>query len=471
MATEARHIFSSLVAKGEWTVVQYVLEKEKHNIDINQDIKLDFDDDRCGVSFPLLLACGSGNDIMAEQFISLGAEINKQDSTGTTALMVASQGGHKSVVQLLLKWSADINLGNNTGQTALMFASSEGYVEIVELFLNGTQEVLIDKSDKNGMTALMLAVFHGHVEVVRLLRQKFATVQLDCRLVLGVNAGDVAKAKGHHNVLAELSTLPDHNSCSTILPLDELARILDIVVRDTDRNNAYLTRDGEHQPCAKDKNDPCLPTLDVTFRLFAPISHWWENIALHLKLSDYEIRSVKQLLFGNPETCFQDYLREMLRACFAKECPTWKVLEDVIISLFPESQSSQRDRLIDHLHQAMPENLSTGKNEEFLHSGARQTVRVIEKKLELRNVLRLTFPLAAQWKNLGVFLGIDKDNLDAIEHNCHHISENCLRETIHAWLKKGENILWTDLSKAVEPLDPKLAEDILKHSREPFSEQ
>ena len=356
MATDPRQVFESLVIKGEWRIVQYVLEKEQDSIDVDQDINV-----KDGVVFPLLLACRSGNDDMAKRFISLGAKINKKDSTGTTALMAASQGGHKDVVRVLLECAADINIENEAGQTALMFACSHGHVEIVELFLNpptnkddDVQEVVVDKANKSGMTALMLAVCKGHAEVVRMLRQKFgALVKLDCQLVLGVNAADVANAKGHQNVLAELSCPLDESPCKRTCRLqpEELARILDIIIRDTDRNSKYSLGGGRY----------------------------------HQELSPSHLST--------------------------------------------EGSDSLPSDLISDVTSA------------------------------LRDALMITFPLAAKWTNLGVFLGIDMGLLKAIKQNEHCECDNCLRETLHEWLKRG-NATWTDLYKAVYPLDSRISERI-----------
>ena len=62
---------------------------------------------------------------MVKLLIRHGAEIDKQDGIGGTALMGATYYGHERVVDLLLRHGAEINLRDSLGCTALMLAADK----------------------------------------------------------------------------------------------------------------------------------------------------------------------------------------------------------------------------------------------------------------------------------------------------------------------------------------------------------
>ena len=434
----ARKIFEKAVINDDHMTVEYVLHQEKDSIDVNQN----FLTEGYSETFPLLLACRSANEALAETFLVRGAEVNRQDLTGTSPLMVASKQGNEKLVQLLLEHSADANLEDNTGQTALMFASYFGYSKVVELFLDKSLSVSVEKANKNGMTALMLAIFNGHTDIVRQLCAATESVKLDCQLVLKVSALDIAKAKGHHDKLVgELS--PKHqdqpsNPCDCLIQPEELALILDIIVRDTDRNDSTQSK--------VEDSDLLFPTVDIVFRLFSRISKMWQNIALHLNVSDEVIQDIAQ----RTDTCTQDCLRECLRVCFEKERPTWERLEEVIDNVLCDDKS-ERDKLIKQLRLAAPK-------EESCTVTDRNNAHQVDNKLDLREALRATYKLAARWYTFGVFLGVDASKLDTIKKD-ETQAEDCLRETLQTWLQMGK-ANWKDLCIAVDYLNHSLSQDI-----------
>jgi len=58
-----------------------------------------------------------------------GAQVDLQDSNGTTALLEAAQRGHVQVMDMLLKRGAEVSLANNDGVTALTAAMLHGKTE------------------------------------------------------------------------------------------------------------------------------------------------------------------------------------------------------------------------------------------------------------------------------------------------------------------------------------------------------
>jgi GTPase SAR1 family protein len=80
--------------------------------------------------------------------------------------------------------------------------------------------------------------------------------------------------------------------------------------------------------------------------------------------------------------------------------------------------------------------------------------------LTLPSACKISFSLASEWKNLGLFLEIDIGLLDNIEHDYKKASD-CLREMFRTWLKQVDPPpSWQALAEAVEPLDPAIAEKI-----------
>lgn len=73
--------------------------------------------------WPLLLHAVHKNQLAtAEALLDGGADIDRPDPSGTTALMMAAGYGNDAMVKLLLARGADLDLTSHKGQTALDFA-------------------------------------------------------------------------------------------------------------------------------------------------------------------------------------------------------------------------------------------------------------------------------------------------------------------------------------------------------------
>jgi cytohesin len=68
-----------------------------------------------------------------DRMIAKGADVNKQDAAGRTALHVATFNGRPEAVALLLKRKADVEIKDNDGLTPLMWAVKERRTEIANL--------------------------------------------------------------------------------------------------------------------------------------------------------------------------------------------------------------------------------------------------------------------------------------------------------------------------------------------------
>ena len=79
--------------------------------------------------------------------------------------------------------------------------------------------------------------------------------------------------------------------------------------------------------------------------------------------------------------------------------------------------------------------------------------------LVLPSALKMVFPLASEWKTLGVMLKARTEILDNIEHD-YKKAHDCLREMLSAWLKNGPQPSWQTLAEAVELFNESLAKNI-----------
>lgn len=65
-----------------------------------------------------------GNDIdRVNSLIEAGANVNTADSTGTTALILASGEGHDGIVERLIRARANVNAAEFDGTTPIIRAS------------------------------------------------------------------------------------------------------------------------------------------------------------------------------------------------------------------------------------------------------------------------------------------------------------------------------------------------------------
>ena len=104
---------------------------------------------------------------MREQF---QADMNSQDSNGTTGLLLAAWYGHEEVVRLLFKFEADPNMTDNNGITPLMAASYKGYSGIIKLLI--MYQCSVDQKSHLQWTALSFGVIRGHQAAIDELMSK-----------------------------------------------------------------------------------------------------------------------------------------------------------------------------------------------------------------------------------------------------------------------------------------------------------
>ena len=189
---------------------------------------------------------------MVDLLLEFGANINKQNSLGNTALYLAAENVNPleravplgqdttedlSLVQLLVDQGAEINLGDNDGVTPIMIATIKGHTEVVRFLMQGgaslverdvkdhtilhfaamnnRQEVLSVMAAYNEElvaqlsnlpnhmenTALHLAAQAGHLDTVRELLQEVYKADVDNKNWDEQTPSHLAAAEGHSDVL------------------------------------------------------------------------------------------------------------------------------------------------------------------------------------------------------------------------------------------------------------------------------
>lgn len=122
-----------------------------------------------------------------------GSDIDRQDSSGWTALMMATKHNkpisHK-LVGLLLDYHPDVNIRNSAGQTAFWMACNKGDYRVAELLIAKHADIEIPDRQKN--TPLLAATRKNEVGIMSLLLKHNANAHavnddLETALLLACN--------------------------------------------------------------------------------------------------------------------------------------------------------------------------------------------------------------------------------------------------------------------------------------------
>lgn len=152
-------------------------------------------------------------DVVQELVNAPKINLNIQDSSGETPLMIASEKGNKEVTQMLINAGANPNIqkpsGLYKGQTALHIASRINRIEIVELLVKAPN-INLNIQDDTGETPLMIAAEKDNPEVTQILVSSGANpnVQKPGGLYKGETALHFAARYNHPNVVRELLKAP-----------------------------------------------------------------------------------------------------------------------------------------------------------------------------------------------------------------------------------------------------------------------
>ena len=147
-----------------------------------------------GANQSLITAAYTGNLDEVKHLIEYkNADINTKDSTGTTALMAASQIGNMDMVEFLVDCEAEVNAKDIYERTALILAALMNQEEVITYLVDNGAEVNIQ--DYEGVTALMRVAYHSNDNqaIVEHLVDKGAIVSIEAND--GYTAFDWAELK------------------------------------------------------------------------------------------------------------------------------------------------------------------------------------------------------------------------------------------------------------------------------------
>lgn len=123
--------------------------------------------DAGAVESTITAAARAGDLERVDQLIAAGADVNRSEPDGTTALLWAAYQSDAEMVTKLLQAGADPNAANSFGVTPLIQASRTGDAPVIEALLAGGADVAV--SHPTGETPLMAASRSGHVDAVSML--------------------------------------------------------------------------------------------------------------------------------------------------------------------------------------------------------------------------------------------------------------------------------------------------------------
>ncbi|OCT93181.1 M-phase phosphoprotein 8 isoform X2 [Xenopus laevis] len=153
------------VKNGDYVTVKYALNsKEEYNLE---------QEDSSGMTL-VMLAAAAGQDDVLRLLIKKGAKINAKQKNGTTALIHAAEKNYLATVALLLEAGAYVNVQQASGETALMKACKRGNSDIVRLLLE--YGVDCNVQSKHQGNALQFAMQSNNVLLHEMIKKHLETL-------------------------------------------------------------------------------------------------------------------------------------------------------------------------------------------------------------------------------------------------------------------------------------------------------
>lgn len=154
------------------------------------------------------------------ELIALGRDVNSQTEEGLTLLMEAANVGDLEIVELLVKNGAEVNRVDVHGNSALIYASREHHWKIFEYLSLLTETSLKEAS-------LFMAIYNNEAEAIDILLRSEKSIS-NCRQKgiwseNGLTALMVAVQEGSSSIVQKLlrfdanPDLVDEDTCKTAL--------------------------------------------------------------------------------------------------------------------------------------------------------------------------------------------------------------------------------------------------------------
>ncbi|ERE92201.1 M-phase phosphoprotein 8 [Cricetulus griseus] len=159
------NLLRDAVKNGDYIAVKVALNSnEEYNLD---------QEDSSGMTLVMLAAAG-GQDDLLRLLITKGAKVNGRQKNGTTALIHAAEKNFLTTVAILLEAGAFVNVQQSNGETALMKACKRGNSDIVRLVIECGADCNILSKHQN--SALYFAKQCNNVLVYELLKSHLETL-------------------------------------------------------------------------------------------------------------------------------------------------------------------------------------------------------------------------------------------------------------------------------------------------------
>ncbi|XP_031218154.1 M-phase phosphoprotein 8 isoform X2 [Mastomys coucha] len=159
------NLLRDAVKNGDYIAVKVALNSnEEYNLD---------QEDSTGMTLVMLAAAG-GQDDLLRLLITKGAKVNRRQKNGTTALIHAAEKNFLTTVAILLEAGAFVNVQQSNGETALMKACKRGNSDIVRLVIECGADCNILSKHQN--SALYFAKQCNNVLVYELLKSHLETL-------------------------------------------------------------------------------------------------------------------------------------------------------------------------------------------------------------------------------------------------------------------------------------------------------
>lgn len=118
---------------------------------------------------PFVVACYNGNAKMVAYLVDKIEDINGISKYGTP-LMAAVYKRDEAIVDILLKNGADVNKGDDGGTTALHYATLFNNTPIAEKLINAGAKANV--KDRSGKTAYEYAISYKNQKLITLIKNK-----------------------------------------------------------------------------------------------------------------------------------------------------------------------------------------------------------------------------------------------------------------------------------------------------------
>lgn len=114
-------------------------------------------------------AAAKGDAATVKMLLAKGVAIEARDSSGCTALLVATHANRVEAAKVLIEAGADVNAKDNIADSPYLYAGARGHLDILRMTLAHGAD--LKSTNRFGGTALIPAAERGHVETVRTLIQ------------------------------------------------------------------------------------------------------------------------------------------------------------------------------------------------------------------------------------------------------------------------------------------------------------